>query len=284
MSMPQDRLHPLASFWSPEPTARIEPTDFMEHVLAYRGVERADVGLRQTVLLAFLPELERRVLRAVGAPTASPHSIQRQILYNPVGYPFSVLASPMGASMAAMLLEQLIALGARHFLYLGFCGALDATYHIGDCLIPVYAMREEGTSYHYLPADVVPTATPHLTAVLQAEAQTQQVTIRQGPIWTTDAPYRETEQKIRHFQAAGVHAVDMEMAALFAVAAYRRCAVTALLIVSDECYHPIWKPGFGAERLRQGCRQAVAVAVAAATRMATVVQDGDTTPQDRIQG
>ena len=284
MSIPQDRPHPLSHFWSPEPTARIEPTDFIEHVLAYRGVGRADVGLRQTVLLAFIPELERRVLRAVGAPAPSPHPIQRQSLYNPVGYPFSVLASPMGASMAAMFLEQLIALGARHFLYLGFCGALDTTYHIGDCLIPLYAIREEGTSYHYLPAEVVPTATPYLTAALQAEAQTQQVTLRQGPVWTTDAPYRETAQKIRHFQAVGVHAVDMEMAALFAVAAYRGCAVTALLIVSDECYHPIWKPGFGAERLRQGCRQAVAVAVAAATQMATVVRDGGITPQDSIEG
>jgi purine-nucleoside phosphorylase len=92
-----------------------------------------------------------------------------------------------------------------------------------------------------------------------------------GPIWTTDAPFRETPQKIRQFQVAGVHAVDMEMAALFAVAHYRGCEVAALLLVSDECYHATWKPGFGVPRLRQACQDAVEVTVAAATRLASSV-------------
>jgi hypothetical protein len=56
----------------------------------------------------------------------------------------------------------------------------------------------------------------------------------------------------------------MEMAALFAVGHYRHCEIGALLVVSDECYHPVWKPGFGASRLRQACDAAVTVAVAAA--------------------
>ena len=62
----------------------------------------------------------------------------------------------MGAPMAVMLLEQLIALGAQRLLYLGFCGALIPSYRIGDLFLPMHAIREEGTSYHYLPADVVP--------------------------------------------------------------------------------------------------------------------------------
>jgi uridine phosphorylase len=166
--------------------------------------------------------------------------------------------------MAVMLLEQLIALGARRLLYLGFCGALTPSYRIGDLFLPMHAIREEGTSYHYLPADVVPCASPHVQAVLQAQAQRRQLSVQQGPIWTTDAPYRETPRKIQQFQEAGVHAVDMEMAALFAVGHYRHCEVGALLVVSDECYHPVWKPGFGAARLRQACDAAVSVAVAAA--------------------
>jgi uridine phosphorylase len=174
----------------------------------------------------------------------------------------------MGAPMAALLLEQLIALGARHFLYLGFCGALSSAYGIGDCFMPELAVREEGTSYHYLPAEVVPTSSARLNAMLLAHANRQHLVVRQGAIWTTDAPYRETADKIRHFQAVGVHAVDMEMAALFAVAHFRRCEVSALLIVSDECYHPSWKPGFGAPRLRQACQEAVQVGIATATSMA----------------
>jgi len=254
-----------AQFFSPDPAARIEPADFMGHFLAQRGLDTASVGLRQTVVLPLIPALERRLLRAVGAPQPQPHPMQHQALYHPTGYPFSVIASPMGAPMAVMLLEQLIALGARRLLYLGFCGALVPSYRIGDLFLPTQAIREEGTSYHYLPADVVPCASLYVQAALHAQAQRRHLPIQQGPIWTTDAPYRETPDKIRQFQEASVHAVDMEMAAVFAVGQYRQCAVGALLVVSDECYHPVWKPGFGVPRLRQGCDDAVTIAVGAAS-------------------
>ena len=119
-------------------------------------------------------------MRVLGTPEPQPHPIQHQALYHPAGYPFSVIASPMGAPMAVMLLEQLIALGARRLLYLGFCGALVPSYRIGDLFLPVQAIREEGTSYHYLPADVVPCASPHMQAVLHAQAQRRQLPIQQG--------------------------------------------------------------------------------------------------------
>src|SRR5215813_940497 len=253
-----------SQFFSPDPTARIDPADFMQHFLAQRGLDATSVGVRQTVVWPLIPALERRLLRVLGVPEPQPHPIQHQALYHPARYPFSMIASPMGAPMAVMLLEQLIALGARRLLYLGFSGALIPSYHIGDLFLPVQAIREEGTSYHYLPAEVVPCASPHMQAVLHAQAQRRQLPIQQGLIWTTDAPYRETSLKIQQFQEAGVHAVDMEMAALFAVGQYRQCEVGALLVVSDECYHAVWKPGFGASRLRQACDEAVAVVVAAA--------------------
>ncbi len=256
----------LSDFFSPDPTARIEPVDFMDRLLSHRGLDMASFGLRETVIISLIPELDRRLLRVLGSPEPHPHKIQRQTLYNPAGFTFSTIASPMGAPMAVMLLEQLIALGARRFIYLGFCGALAPTYRIGDGFIPIRAIREEGTSYHYLPADIAPTSSPHLTALLQTQAAERSFAVQHGDIWTTDAPYRETAQKIEHFQKAGVHAVDMEMAALFAVAQYRSCDVGALLLVSDECYHPTWQPGFGAQRLRNACQAAVEVCVTAATR------------------
>jgi uridine phosphorylase len=176
----------------------------------------------------------------------------------------------MGAPMAVMLLEQLIALGARRFIYLGFCGALATTYRIGDGFIPIQAIREEGTSYHYLPSGIASTASHRLNALLQTQATEHSFAVQQGNIWTTDAPYRETAQKIERFQKAGVHTVDMEMAALFAVAHYRNCDVGALLLVSDECYHPTWQPGFGAQRLRHACQVAVDVCINAAIRAAAL--------------
>jgi len=256
-------------FLSPDPTARIEPADFVAHFLAQHGLDASSVGLRQTVIVSLLPVLERRLLRLLGTPEPQPHPIQHQALYHPDGHPFSVIASPMGAPMAVMLLEQLIVLGARRLLYLGFCGALAPSYRIGDLFLPTHAVREEGTSYHYLPAEVRAGASPSLQTLLYTQAQRLQLAVHQGPIWTTDALYRETPHKIRQLQQAGVQAVDMEMAALFAVAQYRGCEVGALLIVSDECYHPTWKPGFGAPRLRQACDAAVTMAMAAVTQRTT---------------
>lgn len=255
----------LAEFFSPDPIAHIEPADFINRLLAHRGLDMASFDLKTTVILPLIPELGERLRRTLGSPAPHPHKIQRQTLYNPDPYPFSVIASPMGAPMAAMLLEQLIALGARRFIYLGFCGALATTYRVGDGFIPMQAIREEGTSYHYLPPEVASTASPHLNALLQARATAHSFAVKQGTIWTTDAPYRETAKKIARFQKAGVHTVDMEMAALFAVAHYRNCDVSALLLVSDECYHPTWQPGFGAQRLRRACQAAVNVCVTAAT-------------------
>ena len=262
-------LSPL-SFLSSEPTARIEPDDFIAQVLSYRGVTPHDMGLRHTALLAFIPELERRLLKELGSPQPHALPVQRQRVYSPDDSAFSVLASPMGAPMAVMLLEQLIALGVRRFLYLGFCGALDSSYRIGDCVIPTQGLREEGTSYHYLPPDVIPTTTGRLNAVLQEQATAHGLPVRSGAIWTTDAPYRETAEKIQYFQHAGARIVDMEMAALLAVAHYRSCEITGLLIVSDECYHPTWHPGFGHPQLRRACRAAVRVGIEAGQLIAAL--------------
>ena len=251
-------------FFSPEPASRIEPAEFLSYVLPRHGTEAAGVGLRGAVLVTFIPALQRRLLRHLDMPPPQPQPISRQAWYNPEGRSFSTLSSPVGAPAAAMLLEQLIALGARRFLYLGFCGALDPTLSIGDLFVPLRAVREEGTSYHYLPAGVEPPPAPAIIAVLRQEAARSRLDVADGRVWTTDAPFRETPGKIAAFQAAGVRAVDMEVAALLAVAAYRGCEAAALLVVSDECFHPSWRPGFGAPDLRLGCRKAVALGLAVA--------------------
>ena len=251
-------------FLSPEAASRIEPAEFLAYVLPGNGADAAGVEVRGVVLLTFIPALQRRLLRHLDMPPPQPQPIARQAWYNPDGRSFSTLSSPVGAPMAVMLLEQLIALGARRFLYLGFCGALDPALSIGDLFMPLRAVREEGTSYHYLPAGVEPAAAPAITTPLQHEAARMDVDVNQGYLWTTDAPFRETPGKIAAFQASGVRAVDMEVAALLSVAAYRGCEVAALLVVSDECYHPVWRPGFGAPELRLGCRQAVTLGLAVA--------------------
>ena len=251
-------------FLSHERMSRIEPAQFLAYMLPHYDAESADNKMRPVVLLTFIPVLQRRLLRQLDEPRRQPHPILWQSWYNPEGRSFSAISSPVGAPMAVMLLEQLIALGARQLLYLGFCGALDPTLAIGDLFVPLLAVREEGTSYHYLPAGVVPTAARSITSRIQIESEKQGLAVREGRHWTTDAPFRETASKIEDFQSSGVQAVDMEVSALLSVAAYRGCDVAALLVVSDECYHPTWCPGFRTPEMQRGCREAVSIGVAVA--------------------
>ena len=169
-------------FLSPEPASLIEPAEFLAHLLPQHGTGTATVDMRAVVLLTFIPALQHRLMRNLDMPPPQPQRIARQAWYNPDGRPFSTLSSPVGAPMAVMLLEQLIALGARRFLYLGFCGALDPTLSIGDLFIPLRAVREEGTSYHYLPAGVEPEAAPSITTLIKEEAARLHLDVRQGPL------------------------------------------------------------------------------------------------------
>jgi len=78
-----------------------------------------------------------------------------------------------------------------------------------------------------------------------------------GRVWTTDAPYRETVEKVRKYQAEGLLAVEMEMSALFTVARFRKVELGGLMVISDELYDLTWRSGFESKTfhaaIRAGC-------------------------------
>jgi uridine phosphorylase len=96
------------------------------------------------------------------------------------------------------------------------------------------AIRDEGTSLHYLPASItVATPTPLLAGHLSRELETVS-SVRRGSVWTTDAPYRETEQQLRSWAASGVLAVEMQAASLFAFARAKGARVGIVALVSNS--------------------------------------------------
>jgi uridine phosphorylase len=183
------------------------------------------------------------------------------------GKGITVAGPALGAPYAVMVLERLIALGARVILALGWCGSLQAQVKAGSLVIPTAAVRGDGTSRHYLPLGTQPVPNPDLISLLQARFLETGIPRHFGPIWTTDAFYRETQEQVRHYQAQGVLGVDLELAALFAVGQFRQVAVAGLLVVSDELGDLTWRPGFKSPAFRQGRKEAaraVLNAVAAA--------------------
>ena len=163
------------------------------------------------------------------------------------------LTGPMiGAPYAVMILETLIAWGARKFIFLGWCGGISEQVKTGDIIIPTAAIIDEGTSRHYLPETRQSIPSQKIAGNIKAMFREHDVLFHEGPIWTTDAVYRETRDQVQTFQDQGVQAVEMETSAVFTVAKYRSVEAAAILVVSDELSGSDWKPGFKQKRFKQG--------------------------------
>lgn len=173
------------------------------------------------------------------------------------------LAGPfMGAPLAAMLLETLVFWGARRFVFMGWCGAVAPSLQNGDVLVPCGALADEGTTRAYgCGLARVPPASPEFQSVLNNHLLRSGVDCREGWVWTTDALFRETEAKVRHYQDRGALAVEMELSALYTVGRHLGVDLGAVLVVSDELSTLKWRPGFKSERFKTA-RTAVCEAIA----------------------
>ncbi len=234
-------------FSQPEERCLIEPR---------RGRDEPAIG---PLALLILTEPDLDLFRTLAEITDGPrdnrgfYRLHRQKLDH---LTLSVAGPALGAPQAVLILEKLIALGGRTFFAFGWCGSLQPELTIGQIIIPHRAVSEEGTSRHY-PLDGEAAASPALAAVLEQALARAGVPYAAGPVWTTDAPYRETIKQVAQFQEQGVLAVDMEASALFAVAAFRGVELAAMMVVSDELHALKWKHGFRAPDFAQARDQAL---------------------------
>jgi uridine phosphorylase len=167
------------------------------------------------------------------------------------------LAGPLlGAPQGVMVMEKLIALGAKRVWVLGWCGSLQPHLLIGDLVIPTTALCEEGTSAHYPVEEGKKRTSALLNKRLEDALVEAELPFKKGPVWTTDAIYRETGEKVLAYGKRGLLAVEMEMSALITVAAYRSVEIAGLLAVSDELFSLDWHEGVGSQTLKKMCRDA----------------------------
>jgi len=109
-------------------------------------------------------------------------------------------------------------------------------------IIPTGAIRDEGTSYHYAPPDATVVPHPRALAAIDDVLSEAGVPHDRGLVWTTDAFFRETSAKVARRREAGCLAVEMEAAAMFAVAAFRGAAYAQLLYAGDDVSAEEWDP------------------------------------------
>ncbi len=140
----------------------------------------------------------------------------------------------VGAPLAAALLEEVIARGCHTFIACGGAGVLEGEIAVGQIVVPTSAVRDEGTSYHYLPPSREVAATPEAVAAIETVLTKHSVSYRTGKTWTTDGIYRETREKMALRKAEGCVTVEMEAATFFAVAQFRGVRFGQLLYGGDD--------------------------------------------------
>jgi purine-nucleoside phosphorylase len=164
----------------------------------------------------------------------------------------AVVHPGVGAPLAAGILEELIALGGRYFMACGSAGSLVPELAMGRLVVPVSAVRDEGTSYHYLPASRFVEADPVALDVAVTNLNRHGVEHTTGSTWTTDAPFRETLDRIERRRREGCITVEMEAAALMAVAAHRGVSLGYYLYAGDDLSGAEWEPrGWRSSPVRQ---------------------------------
>ena len=144
-----------------------------------------------------------------------------------------IIARTIGGPYAVLIAEQLHAAGVPMIIGVTSAGRIAPDLPLPSLVIPTQAIRDEGTSYHYLPEEETACCPPRIALPIANELSAAGFPVRTGCVWTTDAPYRETNAQITHWSAEGVLAVEMQAASLFAFAKARNANIAVVARVSN---------------------------------------------------
>ena len=146
-----------------------------------------------------------------------------------------------GSSMTAELAEEFAAMGVRRMILMTWAGTLQPDLSPGDIIVVDRAIRDEGTSHHYLPPAKYIDADASLADELTAAIRGRGGKCSRGTTWTTDAPYRETIDEIRQYKTEGVKTVEMESAGLFTIGQVRKAATVSVVVAMDSLSELQWR-------------------------------------------
>jgi len=136
--------------------------------------------------------------------------------------------------------DQLAAFGVRQFIAIGLAGGLQPDQEPGHLVISQRAIRDEGVSRHYLPEAESVESSNEMAEAVSAVLAKQNHSHSSGVTWTTDAPFRELRKDVLAHQQRGVLAVDMEAAAIFAVAKANDLSALAVFSIADTLANGVW--------------------------------------------
>ena len=162
-------------------------------------------------------------------------------LLNRTGGTVGVLGNfGIGAPGITSIADEMMAWGVQRIVILSLAGTLQPDLPPGSIVLADRAIRDEGTSYHYLAPSRDVQASTALVGKLGRAFTERGLAFTTGAVWSTDAPYRETRQEAELFQAEGTRVVDMESAGVFAAAQVRGREAASVFVTGDSLAGPRW--------------------------------------------
>lgn len=164
-----------------------------------------------------------------------------------IGFIKGNMCSPAIATQA----EDLIAGGVKELIHIGFAGGLQTDLNVGDIVLTDGAYNDTAVAGLYgFDCDRI-NSSKALTDELQEVLKNNGMKFRRGTHWTTDAGYRETWGQVIEYREKGALCVEMEGVGLFTIANYRKCAASAIYVVSDVFTERSWDLGWGENEINK---------------------------------
>ena len=214
-----------------------------EEILKPHFIAPKAYGFPEIVVAAYKRDTVELASEIYGSNTVSTVELGYTLDINSLTYKgrrIAIYFQPPGSSGTASVLEELISKGGKKFIFFGGCGSLSSSIPACSIVIPTAAYRDEGVSYHYMPAgDYVDVPTSSQLIEIFTELNIPHI---QGKTWTTDAIFRETRKNMMLRKSEGCVVVEMECAAVMAVGSFRGVEVYQFLYVEDNLDNEKWDP------------------------------------------
>jgi len=145
-----------------------------------------------------------------------------------------IIGCAVGGPFAVLVAEQLFVSGCELLISITSAGRILPVRQPPYFVLIEKALRDEGTSYHYLPPAKYSVLSPALGDLVGIPSMRNPMRVERGAAWTTDAPFRETEAAVAFAEAEGILAVEMEAASLYAFAQAKQKPVVCFAFVTNE--------------------------------------------------
>ena len=201
-------------------------------------------NIPETCVLCFFSEAIDKIIKEY------PHKIISRFKSEGINYPLyeldyggkkiCIIQACVGAALAAGQIEELSAMGCKKFLACGMCGVLQKDLAIGHLIIPTAAVRDEGTSYHYVKPSREIKANERIVKIIENTLFEKNVPHIKAKTWTTDAFFRETSKKVELRKKEGCVTVEMETSAYIAVSQFNNVEFGQILCSGDSLAGEEW--------------------------------------------